>query len=355
MAKREIILIFLIVLISGCGVQKEILDDVSLESGIGFDFYKEGQILGTALVPNYQPDKSIKNVTHQAISAMNRELIIEMQRQSADPLVSGSLEVVLFGNKLAREGIIDLIDAMQRDATIGERLYLIVVDGKANDLLKHNYGTSGNATYISNLMKQNIEMRDLPQTNLHLFIFDFFQQGKDPFLPMVKRIGKDHMEISGLCLFKNDKLITTIPTSKMFFFKLLADKYSEGTYKVKVNGEEAAVRSIRSNHRFDLSNKDPNKMTIHIKIKGQIREYSGNKLSPKAIKLIENNLEKLVNKECLKLINQFQEKGIDPFGLGHYVKSQTRKFNFNKWEQDYKNVKVNINSHVEIIDAGVIE
>lgn len=354
MVRKCSIVIAIVLFISGC-VKKEILDDVSIESALGFDFYKEGQILGTSLVPNFQPDKSIKNVTYQAVSAMNRELIVEMQRQSADPLVSGSIEVVLFGEKLARRGIIDLIDALQRDATIGERLYLTVVDGKANDMLKHTYGTSGNATYISNLVEQNIESRDLPQTNLHMFIFDFFQKGKDPFLPMVKRIGKDRMEISGLCLFKEDKVIEVIPTNKMFFFKLLADKYSEGTYKVEINGEEAAVRSIRSNHRFDLMNDHPNEITIHIKIDGQIREYSGDKLSPKAIKTIETNLEKKVNEECLKLINHFKEKKIDPFGLGHYVKSRTRNFDFNKWEQEYQNLKVKIKCDVEIIDAGVIE
>lgn len=341
-------------LLSGC-VEKEILDDISIESGIGFDYYQERQILGTALVPNYLPDKSIKNVTYTSVSAMNRELFLEMQRQSADPLVIGSLEVVLFGEKLARNGIIDLIDALQRDATIGERLYLVVVDGKANDLLSHDYGTRGNATYISDLIKQNITARDLPKTNLHMFIYDFFQTGKDSFLPTVKRIGKDRMEISGISLFRKDKFIKSLPTSKMFFFKLLVDRYSEGTYKIKVNGEEAAVRSIVSSRKFDLSKKDPTEVTIKIKIKGSIREYSGNKLSPKAIKKIEKNMEELVNKESIDLLNQFKELGIDPVGIGHFVKSKTRNFDYKKWESTYKTVPIKVQTKVEIIDAGVIE
>lgn len=354
MVRKWMILIFLNLILSSC-VDKEILDDVSLESMLGFDFHKEGQILGTSLVPNYQPDKSIKDVTYEATSAMNRELILEMQRQSADPLVSGSIEVVLFGETLARKGIIDLIDALQRDATIGERLYLAVVDGKANDLMKHTYGTSGNATYISNLMKQNIKSRDLPQTNLHMFIFNFFQEGKDAYLPRVKRIGKDKMEISGVCLFKADKVVDVIPTSKMFFFKLLTDDYSEGTYKVEINGEEAAVRSIKSEHRFELTKKKPNEITIHLSVKGQIREYSGDKLSPKAIKQIEENLEKTINKESLILIDQFKKQEIDPIGLGHYVKSQKRSFDAKKWESNYQQLAVKIETKVEIIDAGIIE
>lgn len=341
-------------LLSGC-VEKEILDDISIESGIGFDYYKEDQILGTALVPNYLPDKAIKNVTYTSVSAMNRELFLEMQRQSAEPLVIGSLEVALFGEKLARKGIIDLIDALQRDATIGERLYLVVVDGKANDLLKHDYGTRGNATYISNLLEQNIKSRDLPRTNLHMFIYDFFQTGKDSFLPTVKRIGKDKMEISGISLFKKDKVVESLPASKMFFFKLLVDQYSEGTYKIKMNGEEAAVRSIVSQRKLDLSKKDPTEVSVSIKIKGSIREYSGNKLSPKAIKKIEENMEELVNKECTDMLNRFKELGIDPVGIGHFVKSKTRNFDHKKWESTYKTVPIKVKTKVEIIDAGVIE
>ncbi|WP_147533995.1 Ger(x)C family spore germination protein [Bacillus marasmi] len=354
MPNKWIYLCILILTLTGC-VDKEILDDVSLESGIGFDYQGERQILGTSLVPSYQPDKSIKNVTHQAVSAMNRELIMEIQRQSADPLVAGSIEVVLFGKTLAQKGIIDLIDALQRDSTIGERIYLVVVDGKANDLLKHDYGTRGNATYISNLIMQNIEERDLPKSNLHMFIFNFFQEGKDGFLPSVRRIGKDKMEINGVCLFKNDKVVDFIPASKMFFFKLLTDEYSEGTYKVELNGEEAAVRSITSTHRFDLTKKKPWEITIHITVKGQIREYSGDKLSPKAIKQIEKNLEKKINAECLKLIHQFKKQEIDPIGLGNYVKSQTRGFDTNKWKREYQNLTVKFETKVEIIDAGVIE
>ncbi|MDF2904591.1 MAG: spore germination protein, partial [Bacillus sp. (in: firmicutes)] len=311
MGKRVTSVILIMLLLSGC-VKKEILDDISIESGLGFDHYKGQQILGTAMVPRYMADKSVKNVTFTSISTMNRELFLEMQRQSPDPLVIGSLEIVMFGEKLAQNGIIDLIDALQRDATIGERLYLVVVDGKAIDLLKQDYGSRGNATYFSNLIKQNMETRDLPTTNLHMFIYDFFQTGKDPFLPRIKKIGSNKMEVNGISLFKKDKIVDVITPNKMFFFKLLADKYSQGTYKIKVDGNQAAVRSIKSNHKFVMSKKGPLEITIHIKIKGAIREYSGNKLSHKETIMIEKKLEKVVNQECLKLINHFKDIGIDP-------------------------------------------
>ncbi|MBT2722254.1 hypothetical protein [Bacillus sp. ISL-46] len=50
-----------------------------------------------------------------------------MQRQSPDPLVTGSLKVVLFGEQLAKKkGILELMDSFQRDPIIGAGLYLAV-------------------------------------------------------------------------------------------------------------------------------------------------------------------------------------------------------------------------------------
>jgi spore germination protein len=340
--------------ITGC-VDKKILDDVSITSAMGYDII-DRKIIGTAVVPNYLPDKSVKNVNYTGEVTENRMIFVEMQRQSADPLVTGSLEVVLFGEKMAqKKGIIDFVDSLQRDATVGERLYLGVVDGTASDILKQDLGISGTATYISNLIDHNIESYDLPKSNLHLFLYDFFQQGKDPYLPRIKKIGPKEVKVSGISLFKEDKLVDTIPNSKLFFFKLLADKYGEGFYKVKVDGEEAAIHSISSQHNLELSKKKPTEITIHIKIKGAIRAYTGKKITQKEVKMIEKTLEKEVNKECLKLINHFKKLEVDPIGLGNFAKTKTRTFDLKKWEDDYKNLAVKIKTDVTIIEAGVIE
>ncbi|MDQ1000982.1 hypothetical protein QFZ28_001382 [Neobacillus niacini] len=161
--------------------------------------------------------------------------------------------------------------------------------------------------------------------------------------------------VSGVGLFKEDKLVDTIPNSKLFFFKLLADKYGEGFYKVRLDGQEAAIHSISSQHNLELSKKKPAEITIHIKIKGAIRAYTGKKITLKEVKMIEKTLEKQVNEECLKLINHFKKLEVDPIGLGNFARTKTRDFDLKKWEDDYKNLSVKIRTDVTIIEAGVIE
>jgi spore germination protein len=340
----------------GC-VKKEILDDISLIEGIGFDYVDKKNILGTVIVPVYLPDQPPKNNTYSAKAEIKKSILQEVQRQTADPIVTGSLAVVLFSKTLSEKvGILPLVDPFQRDPGVGSGLYLAVVDGETRELLSGNYGIRGNATYISNLMEHNIKNEDLPKTNLQLFLADFYQEGKTPFIPQLKQIGKNKLKINGISLLKHGKMVDLIAPEEMFFFKLLVDKYSEGMHRVKIDSGEAAVRSIHSSHNFELTKRNPTEVTIHIKVDGIINEFTGQELTPKTIEGLQKQFEKDIQNESLKLIKRFKDKQIDPIGFGHFVKTQTRNFDFKNWrENQSKNLVVKIKTDVKISESGVIE
>lgn len=346
-----------VMITSGC-VKKEILDDISLIEGIGFDYAGgEGKIKGTILYPIYQPDKPPENKTLTAENLMNKTILQDIQRQAPNPVVTGSMEIILFSKELAEKGgILELVDVFQRDPGVGSRPYIAVVDGEAKKFLEGEYGIRGNATQISDLLKTNIKNEDLPKTNLQYFLADFYQIGKTPFMPQLKQISKDKLDISGLCFLRYGKVVETISPDKMFFFKLLVDKYSTGLYRVKLDGEEAVIRDISSVHNFELTSRKPLEITVKIRVKGNIDEFSGNRLTPKKIKQLEENFEEVIIKECTALFETFKEKDIDPVGFGHYYKTQTRNFNYDKWiNSQYKNLTVQIEPNVIITEAGVIE
>lgn len=355
MKKIMISLLIIPIVLAGC-VQKEILDDVNLETGSAYD-YVGNKIRGTALVPVYLPDKAVENKTFSASSTLSRDFLRDVQRQSSDPLVTGSLKVVLFGEQLAKKkGILDLIDSFQRDSSIGAVLYLAVTEGEAKDLIEGNYGKRGNAVYLSNLIRHNMETKDMPKTNLQLFLFDFYQNGKTPYLPRIRSIGEDQIEISGISFFNIGRVVDTIPAAKMFYFKLLVDEYSKGTLKVKLGKERVSVESIRSKFKMRLASRNPLTVNVQLKVKAVLNEYSGNLVTPQKIKGIEKNLQKEIEFECEKLIKRFQQEDIDPVGFGHFVKSKTRGFNFKKWGNvGYQQLKVNVRADVSITESGVIQ
>ncbi|MBY0124184.1 Ger(x)C family spore germination protein [Bacillus sp. S/N-304-OC-R1] len=347
--------ITILLLLTGC-VQKKIIDEVNIIAGEAYDLAEDGKFNGSILFQDYLPDKSIENKVFVTEGLMRRDLLLNVQKKAARNVVTGGIEITIFGDKLSDTGIIDFVDSYERDASIGTRNYLATAHESALEILKGDYGPQGVSKYLSSLIRQNIELRDVPKTNLHIFLRDFYKKGKDPYLPEIKQISPEDVEISGLSIFKNDKEIYVLPKSKMFFFKLLSDKHSQGTFEVKnVKGEDVAIRSIRSTHKYKLTRQGHSHLDIYLKIIGDIREYTGKRLDQKAVDQIAKKLEEDVNKECLKLVKLFQKKNVDPLGIGNFHLKRIRGYDFSKWDEDYKNMTFKIHTKVKIVETGVVE
>ncbi|XXM70432.1 Ger(x)C family spore germination protein [Lysinibacillus sphaericus] len=356
--------ILLLLLLSGC-VEREILDDLNIETAKGYDLVDENTIRGTALFPVYIKGGEIENRTLSAEAPSTREVLETLSRKSQQPLVRGSLDVVLLGEEMAKKGVLDVADSLQRDASIGARVMLTITEGSAEDILKGNYGIRGNGMFISNLLHQNIERRELPETNLHMFLFDYYQDGQTPYLPIIKKVSDDTLEVTGVALMDNDKMVDRVSADDLFFFKLLVDKLSEGSHVVKMGNKdgsteqrvEAAVTSIKSKHKIKVTNKkNPVQVTIKITIRGIIKEYTGKSLTQKKIKEIEDKMSADIVDHSQKLLARFQELGIDPIGIGQLQKHGIRGFDINKWEKSfYPNVQFDIKPDVEILESGTVE
>ncbi|NQD67130.1 Ger(x)C family spore germination protein [Bacillus haikouensis] len=364
MRKRITNLTIILLLMTGC-VEREILDDLNIETGKAYDFVDENTIRGTALFPVYIKDGAIENRTLSAEAPSTREVLETLSRKSQQPLVRGSLDIVLLGEKMAKKGVLDVADSLQRDASIGARVFLAITEGSAEDILNGNYGIRGNGMFISNLINQNIKRRELPETNLHMFLYDYYQDGQTPYLPIIKKVSDDTLEVTGVALFDKDKMVDTVSPDDLFFFKLLVDKLSEGSHVVKLGKKdgdaeqrvEAAVTSIKSKHKIKVENKkDPVKISIKITIRGIIKEYTGKKLTPKKIKEIEDKMSKDIIDQSLELFGRFQEMGIDPAGIGQIQKHGVRGFDIKEWEKTlYPNAEFVIKPDVQIVESGTVE
>ena len=352
--KKTSLLIFLLLILAGC-VQTRIIDDIEIEQGAAYDQLEDNKFIGSVLVQDYLPDKSIENKVFTSEGRLRKDLIMNVQKQSPGELVSGGLAITIFGDKLANSGIIDFVDSYQRDTSIGRRNYLTTSAGSALEILKGDYGPQGVSKYLRNLIEHNIKYRDLPNTNLHIFLRDYYMKGKDPYLPKLKFLSPEGVEISGISLFKEDREIDVLPKDRMFFFKLLTDKHSLGTVRVDFKkGEASAVKSIKSKHKYTISKNNRSHINVYIKVKGEVKEYTGKKLTQKVVNEITNKLEKDIEKECLQLITQFQKQGIDPLGFGDLHLKSIRNYNFSNWEEDYKSLSFTVKADAIISETGLI-
>lgn len=352
--KKSAAIILVLVLLTGC-VEQKIIDDINIMSAVGYDALKDDQIKATIVIPVYKADKSISNETFVASAELSKEANRKAQLKSADPLENGSIEMVLFGKELAEKGVYDITDTFERDARIGAKLYLAVVDGEANEVLEKNLGNLGTGNYLNTLMEHNMLHRELPQSNLHVFMYAFYSRLKDPFLPYVELTG-NKVRIKGIALFKEDKAVSYLTSKEMFYFKALMENFRNGSYTFNVGKDSVSTYSISTKRKYKIKDTlTQPKVNLHIKLEAHIREFSGNKLDQKIIDQVGAAFEKNLSKKTTELLERFRDQGIDPIGIGMYAKAKTRHFDPEKWKEVYPNTTFNVTTKVLIAETGVIE
>ena len=291
--------IFCIVLLSSSG-ESRILDELTLVNSIGFDISESGdKIIGVICNPIFQKDAPPKNNVLSAKAELKKSILQVIQEKSANPIATGSLEILLFGKELTKQkGILDLIDPFTRDPRIGTAMRMAIVDGNVREFMEGNYGVRGNAFFIKWTIDTAVNHGNLPKTNFHRFLVDFHSRGKSPYVPIIKKERENKIKIIGVGFIRFGKLVHQISMEEAFFFKLLTDKYSRGWHDVEIDGYKASIQNINSKRKFELTKSSPPyEVTVKIHLKGVINEYTGIMINNKALGKLETKFEEEINKE----------------------------------------------------------
>ncbi len=347
-----ILLLFISSILTGC-VRTKILDDLHLDSAIGYDYVDKELIEATVVVPIYNPDTSISSETFTETSSLSKEILVKIDSKSPKTVETGKLELILFSSELAGQGIFELVDNFQRDPNVSTNLSLAVVDGEVKEMLTTPFKNEDTGRYVSEIIEQNVNLGLLPKKNLHQFMFDYYATGKDPYLPLLK-LENDQVEVSGIALFDKDKLVDQIDFSELFVFTVLAETSKNGSYKVR---NDTYVRNLGSKRKFLVSNNKTNpEITINIQLEGIIRQHSGEKIPHKKLyEKIEKQMEQDIKEQAEILIKKFQALKVDPLGLGEQVRSRTRNWDEKKWNDMYPTINVKVKMDVKITESGVVE
>lgn len=358
--KKIVIAVIIMVIVGYFGrIDKEILDELDIVTAVGYDYKGKNKIEATAVMPVVNPDKTILNKTISSVGNLSKETLYFLNQKSPKPVVNGKIEVALYSKQLAEAGLQNYIDYIHRDPSIGTRLFLAVVDGNVKQLLEESFKEYDTGTYIHRQIKQNIKNGFIPTTNLHLFLSSYYTKGMDPVLPIIE-LKEKKINIKGLALFKGTQLVDSIPYRKMFVFKALYENTENAGYKLRTTEkgetEYLSIQGIQTKKKFQVRNIHTSpEITLHLKIKGYIREYSGDRVTSKTVVKAEKLMEEEVHKETVSMIKDFQKLNIDPLAFGEQARSRTRRWDMKKWEQQYKNMKVHVKVDVMILEIGVVD
>lgn len=354
------IIICLVSVLNGCSfVPSTNVNELNLIEASGFDLLKPNEYRGTVFYPVLRSE----NITDFEVASANGETIKKVRerldRQGRYRFLSGQLRIIMFSKEFAKKGIYPIIDTFNRDPTIGNLLQVAIVDGETVDLLSlKEYQKENIALYLHDLLVHNAEAGPMPYMDFTTFLYEYFEVGQDPILPVLK-VDKNEIKITGIALMKSDKLITILPMKYVFILKSLMEKYKQGLHQFNhINGANLAIDNVKSKSNYKIKiKKGTPEFLINLKMNARIQEYTGKKpiLFPKHIKEVNKQLEKQIEKDATELISILQKNNVDPLGLGSKLEAHQRNFDYKKWKKQYPNIKVKVNVNVDILHTGIVE
>ncbi|MYL69272.1 Ger(x)C family spore germination protein [Halobacillus litoralis] len=346
-----------VVLLNGCMPSRSVEENAIVQI-VGYDVGEEERIQGTVSIPQYgkSEDKQAASELYLTVEAdSTKDVEVEIQKQSSRPISIGKLAVTLYSKELAENDLADFIDVLSRDPRLSRNMFLGVVEGSSKDLIEGGYTQDETTSKHLQGLIENNTLYNFPSTSLHDFLYAYYAQGMDSFLPLLKK-HETFVELSGVGFFKRGVLVAEIPDSAIFTFKMLKENFIKGMQEIPFEGGVIMMENIGSNVDYSLSGPTDNpQFDIKVKLKAEVNEMSGIKrdASPELAKEMEEKFAEFFNKEGKELISLFKEKGVDPLGLGNFAKTRRGDFDLTQWRDNYSELEVNVKVDVEITEYGI--
>lgn len=361
-AAGALALILLLAPLAGCSDQR-ILDRVAFVHSVGYDLNPNGKVQITASYPGVEAGKPIYRVVLTAEGNSSKDTKIKMSRQTSLLLVNGQLRDVLFSSEFARKGVKKHIDTLLRDSTISPQTKIVIVEGSVQKLLKKSYKQhAATDKYINFMLEKESKGHAIPKTTLYQFERDMLDDGIDASVPIIKDIG-DHIEIDGIGLFRADRYVMRIPPEEAMIFSFLQGALKEGEISMELPGQGEEPQSIM----FDsiVSDRDVRvaigadggiTATISIKMRGSIREYTGEKkLGTEADRdALEKEISEHLSKRAERLVKRMQANKADGIGIGMYVRNHMsyRAWKSLEWDEQFPKVRIESRIQFDMKDFG---
>ncbi|MBN8209726.1 Ger(x)C family spore germination protein [Bacillus sp. NTK071] len=353
--KYIISLIVLSMSLTGC-VNEEIIDQIPILFIVGYDKGEEDKVKGTISLQTFDPNQEVDTQSFQAEAYTSKGLRNQLSGLPK-PISIGKMAVILFGEDMAEEGIINMLDSFIRDPAAGRLTYVAVVEGSSGDLIKNEFQyLQGIGPFLQNLIKQAVDQGNMPENNLHLFDYKYHGEGMDAVVPLLSQ-KKSEVKISGLALLDDDKMVGKLDLDEMFMFALIQKSSKTGLYELALpDGNYANLQNVKSKVKYKVNNANTApSVEIIVELNGNIVEYTGEELTKGVKAQIAETMEKKIEDNGLSMVKKFQELEIDPLAIGDHARSQTRNFNFSKWYDFYPNVPIKMNAKVNIGESGIID
>jgi spore germination protein KC len=340
-------------LLSGCWNRRE-MNELAINMGLGIDkigneYRITAQVVNPKEVAAREGGGGESSVTvYQASGATIFDAIRRITEESPRRLYMSHLRVLVLGESLARQGVGPVLDFLSRDHELRTDFYIVVAkDANAEDILKVQTAIEevpANKLFTSMDESQRSWAPTVTVT-LDRLITDLISEGKSPVLTAVKVIGKPsdkqtkttqtpdpqpRIRLTGLAVFKKDKLIGWLDEDQSKGYSYLIDKVENSVGKITCpDGENLNLEIVRTKTtmRGRVVNGKP-EIRIEIRSEGNVGESHCriDLTKPETITELESIANERLKQVIQTTVNTVQKNyKSDIFGFGDSIRRSDPK------------------------------
>lgn len=354
--------------LTGCWDQK-VFEEVGFTLSLGIEYGNPGKLLITTVYP------VIEGKEKDSADIITTECDVVRESRSNSRLAApkfiegGKIQQILISDDLAKEGIHELLEVFQRDVTTPAIAFVTIVEGSPNELLQKaaDFKTKPRvSTYLYQLLENNVNLSNIPNTKVFDFDINYFAQGLDPIVPLI-RLEPNEIRVTGCALFDKDKMTgklnvaqTSLLLGMMDLLKNTDFLFEHGGFETKTAIKHGIAVSLFKGKRkinidFDEHNNPVVEIDVHYRC--NLDEYEWDNTTEKST---QEDLEKKMSESLIRqsneVIKKLQAANCDPIGIGDMIRA--KYYDYYKsidWKQMYPEIAININASIDIENVGIIK
>ncbi|MBU3114136.1 Ger(x)C family spore germination protein [Clostridium lacusfryxellense] len=341
------------------------IEDVAVISGIGYDIELKGEDNIEYSIPIstnvYKHSGMRVNLLFKEQGQNLGEVLQKRQEKMDKKFVQGNERVVLVSEDYARYGLKTLIDDRFRNAETNDMAYMAVCKGKSEDFLKYKVKGYGNSSeFLGGLIEASVNYNFFSDD--HKLIDTYVRigaEGRCLTLPYLE-ITKDGIEIIGMAIFNEDKMIEVADIKDSKFLNLLKNNNVKGILSLQKSPKEYIDFDAKSRKRKVKCYKKGDKysFSIDLTLTGTIinnEMYTDMLADLDEKKEFEKNMAKSIEKQCYDFLRTMKsDYKVDCISLGREAAAKYGRQKGIDWNEVIlgSDIKVNVKVKVDLQGRG---
>jgi germination protein, Ger(x)C family len=280
------------------------------------------------------------------------------QLKNSHKFLSSLEKVILYGENSATHGIKGATDILFSNQFSNDVSWIAVCKNDARDMLNQQIeGSSSTGDYIDGLIDNSREYHYFSDNYKLIDVYTRLdEEGRSVVLPYME-MSEGKPKISGMTLFKKDKMIKKIDVEHTRIMNMLRESSGRGSLEYVIDNDNLIscygkvkrtvdCKKIGSQYVFNINLNFTENVVNNTLYKDMLHKTS-------VIKKYEKDLETQTKKKCERFINEMQNNyRVDCLELGRVACAKYGRDTGTDWDEVISNSRINVNVRVRVRGFG---